>query len=161
MAIYGAMVHVRSWRLFRRMQYSLIAVAALTYLGVALEAWALPAAAQALKLLRTVVFPAGFMAVSIGLILGVPGLSRLLTRHLWISYRTGFGQSVISVLAGVGVLVALAGFIVWQTQAAAHGGRYPAGALSGYGAGIGLLIAQAVLIRRIEHDPELGRLIRE
>jgi len=155
------MVHVKSWRLFRRMQYSLIAVAALTYLVIALEAWTLPAAAETLKLVRTVVFPAAFMAVSIGLILSVPTFSRLLTRHLWTSYRTGFGQSVISVLAGVGVLFALAAFIVWQIRGAAHGGRYPAGAFSGYAAGIGLLVAQAVLIRRIERDPELGRLIRE
>ena len=137
------------------MQYSLIAVAALTYLGIALEAWTLPAAAETLKLLRTVVFPAGFMAVSIGLILGVPAFSRLLIRHLWTSYRTGFGQSVISVLAGIGVLAAAAAFIFWQTWSAAHGGRYPAGAFSGYGAGIGLLLAQTILVRRLERDPAI------
>ena len=68
---------------------------------------------------------------------------------------------VISVLAGVGVLFVLAGFIFWQIHDAAHGGRYPGGAFSGYGAGIGLLIAQAVLLRRIEEDPELRRRIEE
>ncbi len=150
-----------SWRLFKRMQHTLLAVAALTYLGAALEAWRLPSAGETLKLARTAVFPGMFLVTSVTLVLGVPGLRHALLRHLWTSYRTGFGQSVISVLAGVGVLFALAGFIFWQIHDAAHGGRYPGGAFSGYGAGIGLLIAQAVLLRRIEADPELRRRIEE
>jgi hypothetical protein len=88
-------------------------------------------------------------------VLGARPVRNALIRHLWTSYRTGFGQSVISVLAGVGVLIALAGFIFWQIHDATRGGRYPGGAFSGYAAGIGLLIAQAVLLRRIERDPEL------
>jgi hypothetical protein len=155
------MAHVTSWRLFRRMQYTLIAVATLTYLVAALEAWTIPQVTETLKLLRTTVFPGAFLVASVGLVLGVPALSRMLTKHLWTSYRTGFGQSVISVLVGVGVLFALSGFIFWQIEGVAHGGRYPAGAFSGYAAGIGLLIGQAVLVRRIEVDPQLRRLIEE
>lgn len=155
------MAFTPSWRLFKRMQHTLLAVAALTYLGAALEAWRVPSAGETLKLARTAVFPGMFLVVSVTLVLGVPGLRHALLRHLWTSYRTGFGQSVISVLAGVGVLFALAGFIFWQIHEAAHGGRYPGGAFSGYGAGIGLLIAQAVLLRRIEADPELRRRIEE
>ena len=150
-----------SWRLFKRMQHTLLAVAALTYLGAALEAWRLPSAGETLKLARTAVFPGMFLVISVTLVLGVPGLRHALLRHMWTSYRTGFGQSVISVLAGVGVLFVLAGFIFWQIHDAAHGGRYPGGAFSGYGAGIGLLIAQAVLLRRIEEDPELRRRTEE
>jgi hypothetical protein len=37
----------------------------------------------------------------------------------------------------------------------AHGGRYPAGVFSGYGAGIGILFAQAILVRALERDPAL------
>ncbi|MGH7025246.1 MAG: hypothetical protein ACREEB_16885 [Caulobacteraceae bacterium] len=155
------MTHVLSWRLFKRMQHTLLAVAALTYLAAALQAWSVPQVTGTLKLLRTTVFPAAFMVLSIAAVLGVRPLSRALTQHLWTSYRTGFGQSVISVLVGVGVLIALAGFIFWQIRGVAHGGRYPAGAFSGYAAGIGLLIAQAVLLRRIEADPQLGSLIKE
>jgi hypothetical protein len=44
----------------------------------------------------------------------------------------------------------VAGFMVWQVHAAARGGRYPGGVFSGYGAGIGLLLAQAILVRRLE-----------
>ncbi|HEY1448391.1 MAG TPA: hypothetical protein VGF33_07620 [Caulobacteraceae bacterium] len=150
-----------SWRLFRRMQHTLLAVAALTYLGAAIEAWRVPSADEALKLARTAIFPGMFLVVSVTAVLGVPGLRHALLRHLWTSYRTGFGQSVISVLVGVGVLIGLAGFIFWQIHQVAHGGRYPGGAFSGYGAGIGLLIAQIVLLRRIETDPELRRRIEE
>ena len=155
------MAFVRSWRVFRRMQVTILAVAALTYAGAALEAWRLPGAGEALKLARTAVFPGVFLALSALGALFVPFLRAAVVRHLWTSYRTGFGQSVISVLAGVGVLIALAGFILWQIHAAAHGGHYPGGAFSGYGAGIGLLIAQAILVRHIEHDPQLRLLIEE
>lgn len=145
----------RSWRLFRRMQHTLLAVAALTYLGAALEAWRAPSAPEALKLVRTAVFPGMFLTLSVSLVLGVPALKTALLRHMWTSYVTGFGQSVISVLAGVGVLIGLAGFIFWQLHDVAHGGRFPGGAFAGYGAGIGLLIGQSVLVRRMETDPNL------
>jgi hypothetical protein len=114
-----------------------------------------------LKLARTALLPGAFLIVSALGVLFVPVLRDAIVRHLWTSYRTGFGQSVISVLVGVGVLIALAGFILWQIHVAANGGRYPGGAFSGYGAGIGLLIAQAVLVRRIEHDPGLRRWLEE
>jgi hypothetical protein len=153
--------HVASWRLFRRMQHTLVAVAALTYLLAALQGWTVPNVSESLKLLRTTVFPGAFLLTSVAAVLFIPALSRILTTHLWTSYRTGFGQSVISVLAGVGVLIALSGFIFWQIGGATHGGKYPAGAFSGYAAGIGLLIAQAVLLRRIEADPTLRRQIEE
>ena len=155
------MALVHSWRVFRRMQNTILAVAALTYAGAAMEAWRLPGATEALKLARTAIFPGVFLIASAAGALLIPVLRAAVVRHLWTSYRTGFGQSVISVLAGVGVLIALAGFILWQINVAAHGGRYPGGAFSGYGAGIGLLIAQAVLVRRIERDPQLRRWIEE
>jgi hypothetical protein len=155
------MALAHSWRVFRRMQHTILAVAALTYGGAALEAWRVPGAGETLKLARTALFPSAFLIVSALGVLFVPVIRGAIVRHLWTSYRTGFGQSVISVLAGVGVLIVLAGFILWQIHVAAHGGRYPGGAFSGYGAGIGLLIAQAVLVRRIEHDPQLRQWIEE
>lgn len=150
-----AMAFNDSWRLFKRMQHTLLATAGLTYLGAALEAWRVPAVATTLKLARTAIFPGMFLLAAVAVVLGARPVRNALIRHLWTSYRTGFGQSVISVLAGVGVLIALAGFIFWQIHDARSGGRYPGGAFSGYAAGIGLLIAQAILLRRIEADPEL------
>ncbi|HWF00482.1 MAG TPA: hypothetical protein VG248_11850 [Caulobacteraceae bacterium] len=137
------------------MQDTVLASAGLIYSGAAVRAWAVLPGPDSLKLQRTALFPGVFLALCLAGALGAPVLRKALTRHLWISYRTGFGQSVISVLGGVGVLVALAGLIFWQIHQAAHGGRYPAGAFSGYAAGIGVLAAQCILVRRIEADPVL------
>jgi hypothetical protein len=151
----------RAWRLFRRMQDSALAAALLIYAIAVLYAWRTLPGPGALKLQRTIAFPGLFFLLALAGILLTPGLRASLSRHLWISFRTGFGQSVISVLAGIGVLVAAAAFIFWQTWSAAHGGRYPAGAFSGYAAGIGLLFAQTVLVRRLERDPALRSQIEE
>ncbi|MEO8812345.1 MAG: hypothetical protein ABI376_05475 [Caulobacteraceae bacterium] len=149
------------WRLFRRMQDSLAVAAVLIYAGCVLNAWRVLPGGEPMKLQRTLLFPGLFLALSLAAPLLIAPLGRGLSRHLWVSFRTGFGQSVISVLGGVVVLVALAGLILWQTHAAAHGGRYPGGAFSGYAAGIGLLIAQTILVRRLERDPALTAKIEE
>jgi len=151
----------RSWKTFRRMQDSLAAAAALIYAAAVVHAWRVLPGAGALKVQRTLLFPGLSLAFAFVAVLAVPILRAAISRHLLISYRTGFGQSVLSVLVGVGVIVVAAGFIFWQVAAVAHGGRYPAGVFSGYGAGIGLLIAQTVIVRRLERDPALEREIEE
>jgi hypothetical protein len=151
----------RSWRIFRRMQDTILIVAGLVYSFAVIQAWRRLPGGGHLKFERTALLPGIFLTLSLLAALMVPILRQALTRHLWISYRTGFGQSVISVLGGVGVLLALAGFVFWQINDAAHGGRYPGGAFSGYAAGIGLLVAQSILVRRIEGDPILRRQIEE
>lgn len=143
------------------MQDTILTVAGLVYAFAVIQAWRLLPGGGRLKFERTVLLPGIFLALSLAAALLAPILRQALTRHLWISYRTGFGQSVISVLGGVGVLLALAGFVFWQINDAAHGGRYPGGAFSGYAAGIGLLVAQSILVRRIEGDPILRRQIEE
>ena len=45
--------------------------------------------------------------------------------------------------------------------AVGHGGRYPAGVFSGYAAGIGILAAQAVLVRALETVPDVRKQIEE
>ncbi|HEV2364859.1 MAG TPA: hypothetical protein VGS12_11755 [Caulobacteraceae bacterium] len=155
------MTPVTSWRLFRRMQDSVLAVAVLIYAVAVIHAWRVLPGAAGLKASRTLLFPGIFLTLSLAALLFVPVLRRLLSRHLWISYRTGFGQSVISVLAGVGLVAAVAGFIFWSVWAGSHGGKYPGGAFSGYAAGIGLLTAQAILVRRLERDPALRLQIEE
>jgi hypothetical protein len=141
------------------MQDTVLAVAGLVYSGAVIEAWEVLPGPARLKFERTALFPGGFLALSLCAALLAPPVRQALTRHLWISYRTGFGQSVISVLGGVGVLLGAAVFIFWQIQEGAHGGRYPGGAFSGYAAGIGLLVAESILVRRIESDPILRQRI--
>lgn len=149
------------WRMFRRMQDSAFAAAVLIYAAAAVHAWQVLPGATGLKAELILLFPGIFFALALTACLVVPMLRGALSRHVWISFRTGFGQSVISVLAVIGVLIGAAGFIYWQTHSVASGGRYPAGVFSGYGAGIGLLLAQALLVRRMERDPVLRSQIEE
>jgi hypothetical protein len=150
-----------SWRIFRRMQNTAIAVAALIYFAAALQAWGLAEPTAAVKLVRIGLSPALCLIATCLAAVGVPALRAMVLRHLWLSYRTGFGQSVTSVLAGVGVLIALAGLIFWQTAQAARGGAFPGGAFAGYAAGIGWLLAQRLLLARIEADPTLRAQIED
>jgi len=147
--------------MFRRMQDSAFVAAVLIYAAATVHAWRVLPGAAALKAELILLFPAIFFALALTACLVVPLLRGALSRHVWISFRTGFGQSVISVLAVVGVLIGAAGFIYWQTHGVASGGRYPAGVFSGYGAGIGLLLAQALLVRRLERDPVFRSQIEE
>ena len=62
-----------------------------------------------------------------------------------------------AVLAGL--LALAAGFIYAQIAGVAHGGRYPAGVFSGYGAGIGILFAQAMLVIALEREPKIREII--
>ena len=145
----------RNWRIFRRMQDTVVAVAGLAYGGAAMEAWRALPGAVGVKLTRLALYPGGLLALALIAALLTPILRGALLRHLWISYRTGFGQSVISVLAGVSVFIALAVFSIWPIL---HGGPIDprfGGAFSAYGAGIGVLLAEAILVRRIEADPRM------
>jgi hypothetical protein len=153
------MDHTASWRNFRRMQLSTFAAASLIYAGAVIYAWRTLPGDEDLKLQRTILFPTSFLLLSWLLPLLIPGLRKRLARYVWMSYVAGFGQTVISVLTGIGVLLLAAAFIYWQVAAVEHGGRYPAGVFSGYAAGIGILVAQILLVRRMEQDPEVRRLI--
>jgi hypothetical protein len=137
------------------MQFSVLAVGALVYLAASVDAWAVLPSAAAFKWRLTLVFPGVYLVLTLAVALAFGPARRALRRHLWVSYRTGFGQSAISVLVGLGVLVAVAGLMVWQTHGLAHGGPSPSGAFSGYGAGLGLLCAQTALGRSLETDPAL------
>ena len=69
---------------------------------------------------------------------------------------------VVTLSLLVGFLLASAAlFIYWQVSSAAHGGRYPAGVFSGYAAGIGVMIVQALLVRRVERLPQYAPYITE
>ena len=153
------MEHTTSWRNFRRMQMSTFAAAGLIYTGAVIYAWRTLPGPEELKLQRTILFPTSFLLLSWLLPLLIPAVRRQLSRYVWLSYLAGFGQSVISVLTGIGLLLGAAGFIYWQVADVANGGRYPAGVFSGYAAGIGILVAQILLVRRMERDPEVRRLI--
>lgn len=149
------MIPKESWRLFRRMQYSVLAVGVLVYAAAAIDAWGVVPGQALFKWRLTTLFPGVYLVVTLGAVLWIPPLRRAIRRHIWVSYQTGFGQSPISVIVGMGLLVAVAGLMVWEAHGLARGGPSPGGAFSGYGAGLGLLVAQAALSRSIESDPKL------
>lgn len=155
------MAFIREWRDFRRMQNVAVGAASLIYAGAVLHAYQVLPGGAGLVTQRTLVWPGIFLVLSLLVPLLVPALKRILARYVWLSFKAGFGQTPISVITGVGLLGAAAFFIYWQVANVAHGGRYPAGVFSGYAAGIGILAAQAILVRALERLPEIRQIIEE
>lgn len=155
------MAHTRAWRNFKRMQDSTVVAASLIYAGAAMHALRVLPEEVRLSLGHLLVLPAVFLIVSVVLPLAVAPVRRLLARYVWMSFVSGFGQNVVSVLTGMGLLFAAAAFIWWQVAVFAEAGRYPIGLFTGYASGVGILIAQASLARRLERDPEVARRIED
>lgn len=153
------MVHVTAWRNFKRMQASACLFASLVYLGAVVHAWRVLPGSPGLKLAVTLAFPAFYFLAAFAVPLTVKPVRRLLKRYVWMSFAAGFGQTPASVVTGLGLLAVAAVFIYWQIHGVAEGGRYPAGVFSGYGAGIGILFAQAVLVLVLEREPKIREII--
>lgn len=143
------------------MQDVALGAATLIYAGAVVNAFQVLPGGSALITQRTLLWPGMFLMVSFLAPMLIAPLKRALARYVWLSFRAGFGQTPVSVITGVGLLAAAALFIYWQVGAVAHGGRYPAGVFSGYAAGIGILGAQAVLVRVLEQLPDIRKLIVE
>lgn len=155
------MAFTRAWRDFKRMQDVAVGASALIYAGAAANAFAVLPGGTRLAVQFTLLWPAGFLFLSAAAPLLVGPTRRMLARYVWLSFQAGFGQTAVSVLSGIGLLCGAALFIYWQTLSAAHGGGYPAGVFSGYAAGIGILIAQAILVRMLEKTPQVRKIIEE
>jgi hypothetical protein len=154
-------MQVQAWRNFKRMQASACTFASLVYLAATIHAWRVLPGPDRLKLVFTLVFPAVYFLAALVLPLQVRPIRRVLKRYVWMSFAAGFGQTPISVLTGLGVLALAAGFIYLEIAGVAHGGRYPAGVFSGYGAGIGILFAQALLVFALEREPKIREIIEQ
>jgi hypothetical protein len=149
------MAHTPAWRNFKRAENMAVASAGLIYAGAVLYAFDhLPFGREQIAL-RTLAFPAVYLVLSLGLPLALGGLRRPLTRYVWMSFQAGFGQTPLSILSGLALPVGAAAFMYWQIHTAVAGSPYPAGVFSAYGAGIGILAAQAALVRALERDPEV------
>ena len=153
------MAHTPAWRNFKRTEDLTVATAALIYAGAVVHAFNNLPGETAVIAQRTLIWPGIFLTLSLGLPLALGAIRRPLTRYVWMSFQAGFGQSVRSILSGVVLLIAAAAFMYWQISSAANGGRYPAGVFSGYAAGIGILAAQAALVRVLERHPEVRKQI--
>jgi hypothetical protein len=150
-----------AWRNFRRMQDLTLLFASLAFVADALLAWPLVPGSVQLKLMVMLAFPALYLLGVLGFGLGLRPLRQLLVRFVWMSFKAGFGQSVLSVLLSVAVLLAVTAYTYWVSAGSANGGQYPAGVFSGFGAGIGILIVQTVITHRLQQDPQVRAEVEE
>lgn len=153
------MAHTSAWRNFKRTEDLAVATAALIYAGAVLHAFNHLPLDTRLIAQRTLIWPAVFLTLSLALPLVMGGLRRPLARYVWMSFRAGFGQTARSILGGLALPVGAAAFMYWQISSATPGSPYPAGVFSGYAAGIGILAAQAALVRVLEKHPEVRKVI--
>jgi hypothetical protein len=151
--------HTPAWRNFKRMQDCACLVASLIYAGATIHAWRVLPGPDQSKLVFFIAAPMIFLGLTVLAPFAIGGLRRLLSRYVWMSFNAGFGQTPGSIVSGLGLLGFAAGLIYWQIAGVAHGGRYPAGVFSGYAAGIGILLVQAILARDLERDPDVRRRI--
>lgn len=155
------MAFTKAWRDFRRMQDVAAAASCLIYAGSVVHAFSVLPGGPAVIARHALVWPATALLAGFALPLLILPARRVLARYVWMSFVSGFGQTPVSVLTGVGLLIAAAGFIYWQVASVATGGHYPAAVFAGYAAGIGILGAQSVLVRWLERDPEARKHIEE
>lgn len=153
------MAQAPAWRTFKRMQGVGCAFASLVYAGAVIHAWRVLPGEANLKAAVTLAFPFLYFLASLILPLVIPPARRVLKRYVWMSFAAGFGQSVWSVASGLGVLAFAAVFIYLQIAGVKGGGRYPAGVFSAYAAGIGILFAQALLVKALEREPRIREII--
>lgn len=152
--------HTRAWRDFKRMQAAAVLFAVLAYAGAASHAWEAVPAAGSVKRAFLLAFPAVYAMAVLVVTLQMKAARRFLKRYVWLSFASGFGQSPVSVLTGLGVLGMAAGVIYWRIHAAAVGSAsYPAGAFSAFGAGLGVLCAQLLLVSALEREPKIREII--
>jgi hypothetical protein len=147
--------------MFRRMQYTAFAAGALIYAAAAVHAWRVLPGAPTPKLEALLLIPGLYFVATLAIPLAAPPVRRMLSTHIWISFRTGFGQSAISVLSVVLVLGGFAWLVYADILRAAARGGFPSSAFCAYAAGVGVLLAQALLVRHIERDPALRARIEE
>jgi hypothetical protein len=149
------MAFIPAWRNFKRMQDLTVAAASLIYAAAVLNAFGRLPGGEAVVMRWTLLWPAAYLGFSLGLPLLIGPLKRWLAKYVWLSFQAGFGQTPVSVVSGVGLLLASGLFIYWQVDHAARTGLAGANVFAAYAAGIGILAAQAVLVRHLEQVPEI------
>jgi hypothetical protein len=155
------MVFTSAWRNFKRMQDLTVAAACLIYAAAVIDALGRLPGGPAMVLRWTVLWPAAYLGFSLAIPLLVAPLKRGLAKYVWMSFQAGFGQSPGSVVIGVALLLG-AGLFIWEEVGrASRAGQVGANVFSAYAAGIGILAAQAILVRALEAVPDIRKKIEE
>jgi len=155
------MAFTPAWRNFKRMQDLTVTAASLIYVAAAIDANARLHGGLPAVLRWVVLWPAAYLGFSLAIPLLVGPIKRWLTKYVWMSFQAGFGQTPGSVLLGMLLLLG-AGLFIWEEVGrAARAGLVGANVFSAYAAGIGILAAQAILVRALESAPEVRARIVE
>lgn len=155
------MAFTRAWRNFKRMQDLTVLIATLIYAGAVAHAVGRLPGGRLAVLTWTLGWPALFMAAGLLLPLAIPPVKRWLARYVWMSFQAGFGQTPGSIVTGLVLLLGAALFIYWQVASVSRTGEYRANVFCAYAAGIGILAAQAILVRALERLPEVRAKIED
>ncbi|MFL5296578.1 MAG: hypothetical protein ACJ798_09390 [Phenylobacterium sp.] len=155
------MAFIPAWRNFKRMQDLTVAAASLIYAAAVVNAVGRLPGGEAMVLRWTLLWPAAFLGFSLGIPLLIAPLKRWLAKYVWLSFQAGFGQTPGSVVVGIGLLLG-AGLFIWrQVSHAAATGQVGVNVFACYAAGIGILAAQAILVRALEQTPDVREQIVE
>jgi hypothetical protein len=155
------MAYTPAWRNFKRMQDMTVAAASLIYAAAALDAVGRLPGGPAMAMQWVAMWPAAYLLASFAVPLAIPPVKRWLARWVWMSFQAGFGQTAASVVTGVSLLLGAGLFAWWQVGVAAARGQVGANVFSAFAAGIGILAAQAVLVRALERLPDVRAKIWE
>lgn len=153
--ILAEMAHTPAWRNFKRMQDLTVAAAVLIYAAGAVRAFALLGERADLVVEWILVWPAFYLSASLTGPLLVPVVRRWLAKYVWMSFQAGFGQTPVSIVTGMALLMAAGLLIYRQVADVAATGQVGANVFSAYAAGIGVLGAQAILVRLLERHPDV------
>ncbi len=155
------MTFIPAWRNFKRMQDLTVVAACLIYAAGAINALGRLPGGPATVARWTLLWPAAYLGFSLGLPLLIAPVKRWLARYVWMSFRAGFGQTPGSVVIGVCLLLG-AGLFIWEEVGrAARAGQLEANVFAAYASGIGILAAQAILVRALEQVPDIRAKIQE
>jgi hypothetical protein len=155
------MVFVRAWVNFKRMEDVTAAAGTLIYAAAAVRGFQELPGGAAVIARWTVIWPVIWLLFTLGASLLIPAFRRGLTRYVWMSFRARFGQTPTSVVMSIALLMGAALLIYREMAQIEATGRYATSVFSAYAAGVGLLIAQAVLVRALERRPEIRAVIEE
>ena len=155
------MAFIPAWRNFKRMQDLTVAAAALVYAAAVVNAMDRLPGGDASVLRWTLLWPAAYAGFSLGVPLLVTPLKTWLAKYVWLSFKAGFGQTAGSVLGGMILPLGFGVFVWWQASHEAATGRVGVNVFACYAAGIGILAAQAILVRALERVPDIRKQIVE
>ena len=150
-----------AWRNFKRMRDVVVTAASLIYAAAVLDALSRLPGGSAAVLRWSLLIPAAYAGFSLGLPLLIPPLKRWLAKYVWMSFQAGFGQTPASVIVGVALLLGFGLFIHSEVGRAAKAGQVGVNVFSAYASGIGILAAQAILVRFLEATPAYRAQIEE